>query len=263
MKKTNLLITLTAAVFCGGCVAIEQPHVSPKPQRLPQGSAPVRMTTQANANFSVAGEVNTKMRVFFVSSSAEKIFSSKLAGILSERVVLDKAQLCLNSAGDIMISLLPEFELIDKSGEYYRVNCRQISVVIASRQKVLARKIVMPEALPRKLGVQNAKNQYLASAAGEIVPFLKKELERISREEVAVGIVDFALANIQEQPEPRKIAQQVNKIVHILSTLPGVINFTNIKQDVPKAACSFRVVYLRDQFPQGLTNVLNLKLAGK
>ena len=262
MKKTNLLFAVMVMALSNGC-AIENAQISPKPQPIKQAPAPVRVFTQANANFSVVNEVNTKLRVVFNWSAAEKSFCEKLAARLAGAVILDKAEIVLNSSGDVIITLLPEFELLDKTREYYRIKCNQIEVSIASKQKVYAMTTVEPKSLPRKLGVQNAKNQYLASAVKAIAPFLKKELEKISNESVAVSVVDFSLANVQENPESQYVAAQVNRISQILSSTPGVINFTNIRQNVANATCSFRVVYLKEKFPQGITNMLNLKLAGK
>ena len=250
------------AVLCSGC-ATECSQAACGGQPLPQGHAPVRLVTQANANFSVASEVNTKLRVVFRLSSAEKTFSLRLAERLAGSIVLDKADILINSPGDIVISITPEFELVDKTRDYHRVKCNRIAVSIASKQKVYAMKTIEPKALPRKLGIQNAKNQYLEPAAKALVPYLRKQLEKISNEYVAVSVVDFALANVQERPEPQYVAAQVNKVAQILSSTSGIINYTNIRQDVSTARCSFRIVYLKDQFPQGITNVLNLKLAGK
>lgn len=262
MKKTILLIAAATALAFSGCT-IEPAYVPDKPAPLPVAPAPARMLNQANANFSVSGEVNTKLRAFFKYPESEHNFALKLAQRLSERVVLEKADLVVQNAGDIAITLNPEFELLDQTGNYYRMICRQISVTIASPHKVYAVTTVTPTALPRKLGAQPAKDQYLAQAVDALVPFLKKELEKLSREQVAVSVVDFGLANVQAYPESQYIAGGINRITQILNTTPGIINFTNIRQDVASASCSFRIVYLKEHFPQGISNVLNLKLAGK
>ena len=262
MKKTNLLFAVIALALSNGC-AIESAQISPEVKPIRKAPAPVRAVTQADANFSVVSEVSTKTRAVFNYPAAEKTFCQNLAVRLAGTVVLDKAEIVFNSPGDVVIKLSPEFELLDKTRNYYRIKCNQISVSIASRQKVYAMTTIEPKPLPRKLGIQNAKNQYLAPAVKAIVPFLKKELEKISNKSVAVSVLDFSLANAQKNPESQYVAVQVNKISKILSSTPGIINFTNIRQDVSRATCSFRVVYLKDRFPQGLSNVLNAKLAGK
>ena len=146
---------------------------------------------------------------------------------------------------------------------YYRVNCKQIDVSISTGKKVYAAMTCEVENLPRKLGLQNAKDQYLPQAVNAIAPFLGKELERISNEQVAVSEVNLTLANFQTKPEARYVSEQVNRVAEILSAMSGVLNFTNVRQDVNKATCTFRIVYLKEQFPQGIANVLNAKLSGK
>ena len=76
-------------------------------------------------------------------------------------------------------------------------------------------------------------------------------------------IVNFALSNANEYASSNSLAAEVSKVAQILSSTSVIINYLNISQNVATATCSFRIVYLRDQFPQGLTNVLNLKLAKK
>ena len=262
MKKTNLSALAFLALLGFGCT-LDEAGIAPKMEPLPTAPAPVRTATQAEANFSVASEVSTKLHVTFNYDPAEATFCAKLAQRLAGQVILDKAEIVFGRPGDLSIMIRPEFELLDKSREYCRINCTEVAVAISSKQKIYAMTTVTPKALPRKLGAQNAKNQYLPQVTAAVAPFLKAQLEKISREQVAVSEVEFALANVQEQPEARVVAVQVARITRILNTTPGIINFTNIRQDVSKAACSFRVVYLKNEFPEGISNALNLKLAGK
>ena len=262
MKNTQIFLGILSGLLLTGCV-LDDPELQPEIKPLPAQEAPARQRTQAEANFSVTSEVSTKLRVTIVPGNEERSFCRKLAQRLAGRVVIDKAELVLDSNGDAQIVLDPEFELKDQSGSYYRIICNQINAKIVSNRKVYAMTTIEPKSMPRKLGLQNAKNQYLAQAADALAPFLSKELEKISNKDVAVCIVDFALANAQEQPDSRSVAIQIDKIARILNSTNGIINYTNIRQDVSRATCSFRVVFLKDQFPQGLTNVLNLKLASK
>lgn len=263
MKKINLLFAAAALTFCFGCggdITVEpQPTLPP----LPPAPAPVTVTTQADANFTVASETNTKLRADFKWNNSEANFSCKLAERLADQIVIQNADLTLNGKCDVTIIIMPEFELKDKTGNYYRINCNQIKVSLVMAQKTGAIKVIELKPMPRKLGIEQAKNQYLDPAVKKLVPFLRKELTRLSNEEVAVGIVNFALANIQEQPSSEKVAKEVERIADIMKNMNGIINYTVIRQDVNKAQCTYRVVYLREKFPQGLRNALNLKLANK
>lgn len=264
MKNTKAFITSFAvitALLLTGC--IDKPELTPQPAIKPVAPTPSRVHTQGEANLSITSEVSTKLRVAFVNNPEESSFCNKLAQRLTGRVILDKAELLLNTDGDVKITITPEFELKDQSGSYYRVLCKEINVQVASPRKVYAMTTIEPAPLPRQLGMQNAKNQYLNYATNEIAAFLSKELEKISNNEVAVCIVNFALSNANEYASTNSLAAEVSKVAQILSSTSGIINYLNISQNVATATCSFRIVYLRDQFPQGLTNVLNLKLAKK
>ena len=273
MKTLNLFHAAVFAMLASGCasdlppqaaerkIVVSAPVAPAKP--VAPAPAPIRTATQAKATFSVADEVNTKLRVAFNTPSNENNFTTKLARRLVEKVVVSKADIVLQEPCDMLISIDPEFEIIDKSREYYRVNCKQIYVTIRTARKVFAAKNCEVENLPRKLGLQNAKEQYLPQAVNEIAPFLGKELERISNSHVAVSEINLTLANLQSRPEPGYVSAQVNRVAEILGGMSGVLNFTNVRQDVNKATCTFRVVYLKEQFPQGFANVLNGKLSGK
>lgn len=274
MKKFNIFTAAVFAVLASGCAsdnlppqaeernivvsapAVPVPPVKPAP-------APIRTVTQAKATFSVASEVNTKLRIVFAAHGNENVFTAKLARRLAGKVVVSKADIINSGVCDMVINITPEFEVIDKTREYYRVNCKQIDVSISTGRKIYAAMTCEVENLPRKLGLQNAKDQYLPQAVNAIAPFLGKELERISNEQVAVSEVNLTLANLQTKPEPRYVSEQVNRAAEILSAMSGVLNFTNVRQDVNKATCTFRIVYLKEQFPQGIANVLNAKLSSK
>lgn len=262
MKCAYLFSSALLLLLLCGCSSAA-PRIPQQPQKpLPPQQPPQRRISQVNASFTVADEINTKLRVFFDISS-ERAFSSKLAQRLAGRVVLKKAELTLSGRGDAVILIRPEFETVDVSGSYHRINCNQISVAISAKDKIYAMTTIEPKALPRKLGAQKAKDQYLAPAVKAIEPFLRRELERLSREEVAVSVVNFSLANTGAVPTSLEMAVRVNKIANMLRSMPEILNFTNIRQDAATATCSFRIVYLSKRFPQGLRNVLNLRLAAK
>ena len=264
MKKIQLFaVSAIVSAIVSGCSPAVKVETMPHTPPVNPAGATFRTVTQADANFSVSNEVNTKLKVGFTWTGGEDSFSRKLAERLAGRVVIDNAELLRNDKCDVAINIAPEFELVDKSGSYYRVNCTQIIVSILANSKIYAMTAIEPKAQPRKLGINNAKNQYLNPALKELVPFLKNELTKLSNNEIAVSILDFSLENVQEHPGSDAVAKRIDKLVHVLNTTPGIVNYLNIRQDVSKATCSFRVVYLKNHFPQGLANVINLKLAGK
>ena len=266
MKTINLLAVAVISGLASGCASKVD---TPSPQPSPQVQAPVKTScpqvqamVQKKGNFSAVREHDAKLRLAF-SWKSEDDFSVKLADRLTGNIVLEKADIVKPDNADAFIMIAPEFELKDKTGGYYRYSCSQVKISVISNRKIFAMKVFEPKEMPRKLGAQNAKNQYLNQTEKAITPFLKKELEKISKEQIAVRKVDFALKNTQAKTDSLYVAKQIDKIVRILGADANIIRFANIHQDNARAICSFRIVYLKEKFPQGIINYLNLKLAGK
>ena len=262
MKKHQL--SVLAALLClgTGCVPGEV-VVQQRPAPIPVEPVEVRPITQAEATFSVASEAKTKLRVRIRFPEDEKTFSAKLAQRLTNRVILSEAEVVLGEPSDMTLLITPEFELLDKSGDYYRIVCKQVAVSLSDSRKLYAEGVIEPEALPRKLGVQNAKDQYLNPVADKMASYLREQLGELSSKEIGVSILDFKLANVSEKVKSEDVAARVLQIAAILDDMPGVINYADIRQDVANASCSFRVVYMKEKFPAGLANVVNNALAKK
>ena len=271
--KTNFFVAFALTALCCGCN-----HTSPPPP--PQPAVPVANSkapeerkipgkkSKSPAQFaapriSATREIGSKLRIVFTKPSVEKDFTSKLAQRLAEVIIPDNAEIRLKDKGDVQISLLPEFELLDKTSQHFRISCNEIVLKITSRDKVYAIKTITPKSLPRQAGVQKAKNQYLVPAVKEFSSFLTDSLKRISKELIAVSVVDFKLAPEQGKYPEHLIAGQVDKIIQTLKATPGVIDYTLIRQDPVKRTCAFRVVFLKKVIPHGIVNTINLKLAGK
>ena len=262
MKSILAVTVCSLAVILSGCL---DRTVLPEPiQPLPPAQSPINPATRpAEDSFSIESAVSTKLRLKIIGSKSEPDFCSKVAERLAESVVLSKAELTLHDPYDAVITITPEFELIDSDGDYYRINCQQVSVRIQSEQKTYAVKTVEPAPMPRKMGLKNAKNQYAKTVVAALTDYLSSELTRISNQDVAVTEMRFKLRNWQEKADPAAIASQVGKISQILHNMPGIINYTNIAQSTSQASVTFRIVYLKGQYPQGLVNAVTSKLATK
>lgn len=265
MKKQILVACCALNVMFTGCrLHVDETYV---PSQLPPQSAvqsPVRLKTQsAEDSFSIESAVNTKLRLKIVFGVSEQNFSRKVAERLANAVLLDKAELTLNDPCDAVVTLVPEFELIDSDGGYFRVKCTQVSARIMSTRKVYATKTIEPPAMPRKLGLENAKNQYVNPVVNALSSYLGQELQKISNNDVSVTEMRFALQNIRQHADPTAISRQVEKISAVLNSMPGVINYTNVAQHTSQAKVTFRIVYLKDRYPQGLVNAINSKLETK
>ena len=224
---------------------------------------PVRPQTAAAEKVAVANVAPAKLRVGIVYSQKEDEFGSKLATVLTEKAVLEQADLVSSRCGDAVVSLKPEFELKDKSGNYYRIICKQVEIVISANKKICAVTTITPKPMRRQLNIQDAKDQYIDQVTAAAIPFIKAELQKLSQNTIAVSVVDFAFANWNVLPGARSIAPKVAEIEKVIKSIPGVIEYSNAGQNNAKAVTTFRIVYYKDAFPQGLVNALNQKLVEK
>lgn len=264
MKSATFIIGLLSIFLLAGC-ATDKPYV-PAPAKEIKPIAPINTETTVNSEgFSIVDETNTCLRVRFSGTSAEKSFCEALVRRLAEAINKDgKVRVVNDTPYDLIIAVNPEFEIFDRDGDYVRIKCKQVFFSIrpmhSKSKDVYAVKTVVPADLPRQLGADRAKEQYLPPVATEAVPFLNKELERICDNMLAVTEMKFRLKNYLSKPSPVQLAAQVEKINTVLSNMPGIVSIQNISQDTASASCTYRIVYLKEQFPQGIANVINLKL---
>lgn len=262
MKK-NILIVLgiSTSIFAGCIPYVEPTYVPPQQQSPMPPPSPVREKTHvAEDSFSIESAVNTKMRIKIICSQSERSFCRKLAERLITSVFLENAELTLNDPCDAVVHLIPEFEEVDKDGGYFRIKCTQVTAQIKSDRKIYASTTVEPAPLRRKLGLDNAKNQYVNPVAKALAAYLKEELQRISNNDISVTEMRFALKNPRRTVDNIAISHQVERIHRILRSMPGVVNYTNVAQHTSQAAVTFRIVYLKDKYPQGIVNAVNAKL---
>lgn len=262
MKKAFLVLFAGSCALLAACSTPAPIYVAPTVQPKVEATSPQRAVSQVDADFIAVDEVNLKLRVRMQDTGSESAFSKKLIQRLSSNLTA-VAEFVSDGAGDVKIVFTPEFELKDADGEFCRVRCVQVETAIFYQNRQIAARVVSPAELPRKVGEQNAKDQYLAPVAAKIAPFLQKELLQLSGTELAVSEINFALKNTQKSSTSVNVAEQVNKIKQVFDSMEGVVSYAISNQDVKNATCSFRVVYQKRMFPQGIANALNLKLANK
>ena len=251
MKKTSL------SIFAGVCIVLLGASSLAY-------SANTKTTgkTQTNADFVLVEEVSLKPRTLLVASGPEQAFNQKLLLRLSAQIS-ETTELVTAVPADFKVVLASDFEVVDSEGDFRRIRCNQVSAVLFYQGRQIAAKVVTPKELPRKLGEDKAKEQYLTSVVAELVPFLQQELLRHSNSEIAVSKLNFNLGSTGKKSTTVTVAEQVAKIKQAFDKLEGIVQYKIIKQDVKMATCSFLVVYHKRQFPQGLSNALNNILANK
>ena len=126
MKKNILIICSALTSALTGCTPfVGDTYVPVQQPAAAAVHSPIHVKTRAaEDSFSIESAVNTKLRLKIVFSASEKTFCRKVAERLINAVLLDNAELTINDPYDAVISLVPEFELVDSDGGYFRVTCR-------------------------------------------------------------------------------------------------------------------------------------------
>lgn len=262
MKK--LLFTLSVAIllFVTGCT-FSEPVVTPKPAQLPPSKASAAPVSPQplHQSFSITKVVDAKMRVKFEYPQSEQQFCQKLADRLMDQIAVEKADLVAEAPYDAFIRITPVFEMKDQEENYFRVICQEVRVSISSNKRLLASTTITPEALPRKMGLDNAKNQYLKVIADKVQVFVGEKLDTLTATRLGVTNITFKIANQGIDNTLEYTAEQINKLDNILKRTSGISNYQIIAQDVTKGECTFRIVYMQNSFRQGIINFLSLELA--
>lgn len=260
MNKTLFYIISLTTLVMSGCT-IPDAKISPaEPQRKEIQQAPVKITQVASSSFSITGNVDSKLRIKFSVPASEASFCNKLITKLQESAIPQNAEIVEDNRYDILVKIIPDFEEKDKDGNYFRIICNEIIISIHGFNKTLGIKSIEPVALQRALGLSNAKNQYVKPIAREAIPFISQKLENISNTKLGITEITFKLANTAKEDISFRIAKEIENLNSILNSQQGIVNYQNIFQDSINGICTFRIVYVKENYPQGLINALNLEL---
>lgn len=253
MKKNLFLSVVVLSALLTGCCknsVTSDVYVPPVPR---SNNAEVQ-----DLAFSVGDEAKAKLRLKIVLGSGSKDFSRKLFEEVSDDL-LSEAQIGAFQKYDGIIRIGNEFEVKDKTGEYFRVICKGIRIEMFFGNQLKMAKNIRLRPLPRKLGLDNAVEQYLPSAAREVSKFLSSRIAAVNREKLAVREIAIKISGSAKGGESA-FSREVDKVARVISSINGVINYQNIAQDPASGSCTFRIVYSKEQMPQGIRNVLNNKL---
>lgn len=260
MKKSLFVITAAAIFLAAGCTS--KPDIAPAPKPLP---APKEKTVSnkpqvVTRSFSITSAIDTKMRVKFEYPAAEQKFCDKLAARLTEQVILEKAELVTNPPFDATIRIAPDFELVDQTGTFHRVNCKEVRISIFTTGKLLGMTTVSPAALPRVRGLDNAKEQYLAPVAEKASEYIGKKFDTLTASQLGITNVTFKIAGHNITNNINEFSKRVSQLNDVLKSTQGISNYQIVSQDVVKGECTFRVVYMKEKFKQGIINALSVEL---
>lgn len=203
------------------------------------------------------------LKVAFSGTNDEQDFCQKLIDEMMEQLQTGKIEFADKASADLFVDIKPVFELEDSDSGYYKVVCKRVSLSIKAGNKIYASKVVEPKCLPRKLSVEAAKTQYVSEVSKELVTFMQEDLKRLADKIFGVCNVNVKINNYTKDAWEDQHDVCERAIVGKLKQTDGVINFENLDPNHTLSGYSYRVVYLKEKFPQGFSLNFKLKFVSK
>ena len=285
MKVSRYLMGIGVALCMTGCVKVTVPEpvvhpvqpvqpVQQAPQQTQTPVTPLRgndalgtTTELPTVETRIVNVLEDKPRVYFTamptSDANEKTFCSKLIFECVQRMLPKNVRVVSESKADMIVKIGCEFKEVSTFGEYVKMDCKAVTAgVVGIREEELSSlMIVHPRSMERKLGRDEAMNQYVMPVCNELLPQLRSEIERLASENIAVEEIIFLVKCAPSGNATDEFRREVQRIKGQLDGTDGILSWDMLKQDAENQRCSFRVVYMRKKYPEGLGNKLGSKLA--
>lgn len=283
MKISRYLMGIGAALCMTGCVKVIVPeqNVKPAPQVQPvqpmqQEQTPVTPMRGNDAidttpvvpsiETHILGAVEDKPRVSFsvlpTSDVYERNFCAKLIQECVQRMLPKNARVVSEAKADMMVKIGCEFKEVSSFGEFVKMECKAVSSsVVGIRDEELSSLIVVhPQPMERALGRDEAVNQYVMPACKELLPRLRSEIDRLAGENIAVSQITFLVKCAPSVNATDAFRSEIERIKKLLDGTKGVMSWELAVQDAENQKCTFRIVYMKKKFTEGLSNKLGREL---
>ena len=160
---------------------------------------------------------------------------------------------------DIRLVVRPKLTLVDRDGDYYRMNC---SVVIemksAASNRIFGSKTIKIVSPRRILGKDAAVAKFEEPAAKEASEWCRKELHRLANTEIGSAVLTLQLRTVKNKKrDPKRDAAEIKAISDELAKLPNLVTYELVGQDNENGTCQYRVVYFISAYPGGIANAVS------
>lgn len=217
-------------------------------------------------NIVLLGDQRDFLRVSIVADSAEpdeKAFGGDIALHLKGALATEGVKIVTGDKFDIRIIINPKLTVVDKDGDYIRMNC-EVAVEMkstAGKRIYGAKKIEIPST-QRVLGKQIAISKLGTAAADETAEWCGKELKRIANAEIGVILLSIQLSP-PLKGKKRDSADDANSLKEIddkLAKMQHLLGYEFVGFDQQTGACQYRVAYFISDYPNGISNEVSALL---
>ena len=275
MRLFSSLFGIGVALCMTGCVTyVVQPEAQPVQPVQQQDETPVtpsrgsevkRTTTELpSTETKILGTAQDKPRVAFrslTSDGSEATFCKKVASECVQRLLPRQARVVTAPKADMTVVFDAEFKEVSSFGEYVLMECKEfrVRIIDVNEEELSSMIVIHPQKMPRKLGRDEAINQYVAPVCTELFPKLSDEIARLAGENINVEEVTFLVKCAPSSNQTDEFRREMQRIKGILDGESGILSWELSSQDAENQRCTFRVVYKKGSFREGLGNKLGLK----
>jgi len=210
-----------------------------------------------------------QLRVRLVEQGEEKFFGQDFVEVVQGSLATAGARVVLDDSYDLLMHFEPSFSVVEKTGDFYRVDCQVKYRLTSADGKLLFSSGIRNYPSPkRQLSLAAAKMQFrdlaardAAQWAGEQLVCRGDALAKLGNEILGVGLVQFQYPRALDFDSQRH-ARKTVEYGQMLVQFPGIVSVHLHSEDAGSRCCVFRVVYTRGAFPNGLVNTIaaNMKL---
>ena len=160
---------------------------------------------------------------------------------------------------DIRLVVRPKLTLVDRDGDYYRMNC---SVVIemksAASNRIFGSKTIKIVSPRRVLGKEAAVAKFEEPAAKAASEWCRKELHRLANTDIGSAVLTIQLRTVKgKKRDLKRDAAEIKTISDELAKLPNLVTYELVGQDNENGTCQYRVVYFISAYPGGIANAVS------
>ena len=248
----------------GGNAGSVKQDEAPLPERTAPGKKQATSKKRVQAESKkviILSDQRDMLRVRLASSAndpGEKMFAARLNSGITGATGLDEVKIVSGKNTDLIMQIQPRLILIDKAGEYYRLNGEvSVSIKDSALRRTFNSKIFSVTGT-RTLGKEAAIRKLSNAVQREVTSWFRKTVNHISEKELDAAILKIKL------PGNVRNVKRDNSNIHIISNylakLGGVVSYGYRGMDTGSGTCEFRILYFRDKYPGGIANAASILL---
>lgn len=181
------------------------------------------------------------------SSKEDRAVATRVGEALSSGLVA-KGMRMAPEPGDIEIALRGDVREFDKTGNYYVYDGEIVSRISRTGDGKVVASRTFSDRGERGLGQQAALDAVSGQLADQVVPWTH---ESITSHSTGLGVEDITVTRVWYSGDKPEYSGLFTDTV---SSLRGVISCTLSEENRAERSMTFRTVYIRDAFPEGLLN---------